>query len=123
AACVCAPVIGLLGCCGGLVLGPAAAAMGRSGRREITGQPPRYQGAGMALTGIIIGWAVSAFYFVVLVFPVLGLLGVSDPEVQRELAQATSPSWGRTDSAAGTSGPQYGERLRRAGAVDHPPPD
>lgn len=78
-------IIALLGCCVGLLLGPAAAVMGHIGRREINGQPTRYQGDGMALTGIIIGWAVSAFYFVVLVFLVLGLLGVFDPEVQRDL--------------------------------------
>lgn len=68
-----------------LVAAPVGAVLSHVGLSKIRNEPHRYAGAGMALTGIIVGWVVFAGWVLLLVFVILAGTGYLGPELYREL--------------------------------------
>jgi len=57
-----------------LPVGIAAVILGPMAKREIAAQPDRYDGAGMALAGQILGWVAVAIMVMFVVFIILAII-------------------------------------------------
>ncbi|GAB2754944.1 hypothetical protein GCM10027174_33050 [Salinifilum aidingensis] len=61
---------------GAVLIGLVGAILGHAARRQINNQPQFYEGQGMALTGIIIGWITCGGWLLTIGFIVLAFLGL-----------------------------------------------
>ncbi len=67
--------------------GIAAVILAPMAKREIAAEPARFDGAGMALAGQILGWlAIAAIVFFIALFTILGLAGAFDENNYESLA-------------------------------------
>lgn len=62
-------VIGLISCCGGLLIGPVGAILGHRALGAIRRDPGRYGNRGLALAGVIAGWiafalGIASYFFI-----------------------------------------------------------
>ncbi|RKT84875.1 protein of unknown function [Saccharopolyspora antimicrobica] len=53
-------VVGLISCCGGLLIGPVGAILGHRALAAVRRDPGRYGNRGLALADVIVGWIAFA---------------------------------------------------------------